>query len=67
MILNIHLRVAFHFPNTKNSQEEQINFFIFYLRKQKKYIVVPFTQCLLVLLLYGFCSSHVKGNYISLR
>ena len=36
MILNIHLRVAFHFPNTKNSQEEQINFFIFYLRKQKK-------------------------------
>lgn len=36
MILNIHLRVAIHFPNTKNSQEEQINFFVFYLRKKTK-------------------------------
>lgn len=36
MILNIHVRVAIHFPNTKNSQEEQINFFVFYLRKEKK-------------------------------
>lgn len=35
MILNIHLRVAIHFPNTKNSQEEQINFFCL-LPEEKK-------------------------------
>lgn len=36
MILNIHVRVAIHFPNTKNSQEEQINFLSSTWEKKKK-------------------------------